>query len=122
MKTYKHAEGYRRLVIDGKMVLEHRYIMEQQLGRKLSKNEVVHHINGNKEDNRLENLEVLTPSEHSLEHSKKRELKKIELVCPSCNQKFLKALNKYKYAIKMGYKNIYCSRKCIGISTGFMAN
>jgi len=122
MKTYNHAEGYKRLIVDGKMMLEHRYIMEQFLGRKLEKNEVVHHKNGNKQDNRIENLEILTQSEHALEHSKQRQVSTIDIVCPCCLQSFKKALNKYKYAVKMGYKNIYCSRKCKGIATGFKAD
>jgi len=47
---------------------EHRYVMEQYLGRKLKDNEVVHHINGDKTDNRIENLEVMTWSEHCTHH------------------------------------------------------
>ncbi|MCE5220037.1 MAG: HNH endonuclease [Clostridium sp.] len=42
--------------------------MEQYLGRKLDFNEVVHHINGDTHDNRLENLELKSRSEHSREH------------------------------------------------------
>ena len=54
--------------IKGKQCRIHRLIMEKRLKRKLSSNELVHHINGNIHDNRIENLEIVTRSEHKKLH------------------------------------------------------
>jgi hypothetical protein len=56
-------DGYMRLYIDGKHIGEHRYVMEQHLNRKLTRDENVHHLNGNRSDNRLENLELWNTSQ-----------------------------------------------------------
>lgn len=49
-------------------IREHRLVMEQKIGRVLEKNEVVHHKNHNTLDNRIENLELMTVSEHCRLH------------------------------------------------------
>lgn len=59
---------YKGIKVDGVKNDEHRYVMEQYLGRKLSSTEVVHHINGDYRDNRIENLQIMTLSEHSRLH------------------------------------------------------
>ena len=49
---------------------EHRSVAEEMLGRSLRKGEIVHHRNGDKRDNRPENLEVMTQSAHASLHFK----------------------------------------------------
>ena len=57
--------GYFRVWVNGKRILQHVHVMEQYLGRKLENGERVHHINGIKTDNRIENLRLFTnQSEH----------------------------------------------------------
>ena len=53
-------------------IREHRLVMEKKIGRFLQPNEVVHHINGNRQDNRVENLQLFDKPLHDSLESKKR--------------------------------------------------
>lgn len=55
---------------DGRYVYVHRLVMEEVLGRPLTENENIHHKNGDKSDNRPQNLEIMSNSEHMSKHYK----------------------------------------------------
>jgi len=62
---YLRFDGYMMFHEPGKpWVLQHRFIMEQHLGRKLDTCEVVHHLNGIRTDNRVENLAIVDNTKH----------------------------------------------------------
>ena len=69
---YLYRPEHPNAIKKGRYIAEHRYVLEQKIKRLLTKQEVAHHINGDKTDNNPNNLEVLTVSEHNKHHAKQR--------------------------------------------------
>lgn len=103
------GNGYFEQNRNGRLNGVHRFVMEEYLGRQLTYDEVVHHKNGNKHDNRIENLEMMSRSDHARHHAKRAI--PIKLVCPICESVFYKQPNKYRYLFKK-QKRFFCSRIC----------
>lgn len=106
------GNGYLEQNKKGRLNGVHRFIMEEFLGRQLEYNEVVHHKNHNKQDNRLENLEVLSRAEHTKIHAKRAE--RVPKNCPNCKKDFLVLPSQYRYSLRRK-SQMFCSRQCSGI-------
>lgn len=81
--TKKRSDGYisvykpsHPLATKDGYVLEHILVMEEKIGRIITRDEVVHHINHVRDDNRIENLQLMTFKEHAAFHLRERRAKK----------------------------------------------
>lgn len=77
IKRGKSDRGYKEIYVGdnypyrkSKWIREHIYVMEQHIGKRIPKGMVVHHIDGNKQNNNLDNLLLCTISEHNNCHAK----------------------------------------------------
>ena len=111
---FTNHQGYRVITVGGKQVREHRHVIEQHIGRKLLRDEDVHHINGDKLDNSITNLEILQHRAHSLEHNP------VTWDVESVKAKLLKGASAGKIAKEVGVSRQaitqYFRRKGIDIS------
>ena len=72
-RVFVYVPGHPKAIMGGSHILEYRLIAEIIIGRHLKDNEVVHHRDGDVTNNILDNLEVITFSEHARIHSANRQ-------------------------------------------------
>jgi len=100
---------------NGKNVNTHRKIIEDSIGRTLLYNEVVHHIDGNKTNNNLENLKLMSRSEHSKLH--KKPMRMVILTCSVCGKVYLYRNSLYMFRKRKGKTKFMCSKRCVGLNS-----
>ena len=116
-RYFDQSVGYWKIKVGGKWIYEHRYVMEINLGRKLLKHEIVHHLNEDKQDNNLTNLEIVTRAEHNKAHFS---ISDVKLTCTFCFKVFNRLGTIFN---KRKYRRPFCSRTCyftFRVQTGFV--
>ena len=94
-------------------VLEHRVVIENHIGRLLKEDEVVHHKDGNKKNNSIDNLELMLDYEHSRHHGVENGTHMVELRCVECGCIFHR-YRRQTHLIKKNNTYTACSRSCNG--------
>lgn len=96
-----------------KTILYSKFLMSIKVGRILSSDEEVDHIDGNKLNDDISNLEIVTRSENRKRQSKLiGGITMVSLICPNCGIKFERQRNR-THIVKGGRKTC-CSRSCSG--------
>lgn len=89
-----------------------RYLMSVKLGRFLKKEEEVDHIDHNKANDHLSNLQILTRAQNNIKEAKKRGKQKVKIKCPNCGEIFCAKKGKTQAIKCFEGKITYCSRLC----------
>lgn len=142
MHWWKSRHGYIIGREDGsrRTIRQHRWIVERHLGRALTELEIVHHVNGVKDDNRIENLQVMSREEHCAEHGlpesfrpyiatgperlrrwvanggswRREPIREYKLNCGGCGAEVIRSPGDYHRLVKNG-RQASCSTKCRGL-------
>jgi hypothetical protein len=97
-----------------KSVFVHREMMEKHLGRKLRRDEFVHHKDLDSSHNVVKNFELQSPSAHSRLHGALKHPETMHFTCPQCGKRFVRLARHVRGNWKKGRSGPFCSRKCAG--------
>ena len=100
----------------GRYCYEHHLVWWRHYGSILRNNDVIHHINGNRRDNHIENLELVSRTAHSSGHRKGTPM--VSLSCAYCGEEFQREARIVRFRVKSGQRDFYCSRSCMGSAFG----
>lgn len=93
-----------------KYCYEHHLVYWQHYGIIPNENEVIHHKDGNKYNNNINNLELLTTNNHNKYHGAKHKRHMIKCLCPTCGNIFMKEYRQ-SHIFKKQIAS-YCSKEC----------
>jgi hypothetical protein len=115
---YKNSKGRLFVVVEtkegnNKTISYPKFLMEEHLGRILDpEQETVDHINGDMNDNRIENFRLIDRKTHSKQDT--RRIKLIELTCDMCGEKFFRSPRVIRIQSSLGVRGMFCGKSCAG--------
>lgn len=116
---YSRSDGRKHVILydQGKRrtVSYPKYLMEQHLGRSLTEDETVDHINGDCTDDRIENLQILSRSANAakqFDDNPHLRAKYYYFQCPVCSNMAFQRLKDVKHNRKKGSAGPFCSKSC----------
>lgn len=92
---------------------EHHLVYWNEFGVVPKDNEVIHHLDGNKHNNDINNLKLVTRAKHSASHSFKQDKVYSRFRCPGCGRIFTR-LKRIAHSVHGKANVCCCSRPCIG--------
>ena len=95
----------------GRYCSEHVLVYWQHFGILPNNDEIIHHKDGNKRNNNINNLELMKRSEHAKMHQLSKGEAYIKMQCPFCGNEFIRSKSN-SYFYKDNRSSMCCSRRC----------
>lgn len=108
----KAPEGYPGKTYRENYVYEHHAVWYLATGEIVPSGYLIHHVNGDKRDNRIENLEVVERGDHTRKHAIPAE--RVEVTCVVCGRVIQRRVKVYEFNAKRNSQNC-CSKQCAGM-------